>query len=160
MPERWKALLLAAGVLGLVLAGIPAAYAGVPDVNASFYVPQAGNTTTPLEGASTPKSFSFFRGCPNNDGASYANNSRVKVVVRDANGNGIPGVSASDICLLFNGGTPIQGHQEPGGITERAVRDLLLVPSEVMPRQIISLLGMGGPSFPMADHYNHIHLGF
>jgi hypothetical protein len=29
-----------------------------------------------------------------------------------------------------------------------------------MPRQIISLLGMGGPSFPMADHYNHIHLGF
>ena len=41
-----------------------------------------------------------------------------------------------------------------------AVRDLLLLPAEVMPRQIISLLGMGGPSFPMADHYNHIHLGF
>jgi hypothetical protein len=40
------------------------------------------------------------------------------------------------------------------------VRDLLLLPAEVMPRQIISLLGMGGPSFPMADHYNHIHLGF
>jgi hypothetical protein len=29
-----------------------------------------------------------------------------------------------------------------------------------MPRQVISLLGMGGPSFPMADHYNHIHIGF
>ncbi|MDX6402135.1 MAG: hypothetical protein QOF27_2741 [Gaiellaceae bacterium] len=57
-------------------------------------------------------------------------------------------------------GTPIQGHQEPGGMTEHAVRDLLLLPAEVMPRQIISLLGMGGPSFPMADHYNHIHLGF
>jgi hypothetical protein len=57
-------------------------------------------------------------------------------------------------------GTPILGHQEPGGMTERAVRDLLLLPAEVMPRQIISLLGMGGPSFPMADHYNHIHLGF
>ena len=114
MPERWKAFFFAAGVLALVLAGIPAAYAGVPDVNQSFYVPQAGNTTTPLEGASTPKSFSFFRGCPNNDGASYANNSRVKVVVRDANGNGIPGVSAADICLLFNGGTPAQGFSGVG----------------------------------------------
>jgi hypothetical protein len=58
------------------------------------------------------------------------------------------------------GGTPIQGHQEPGGLTERAVRELLFLPAEVMPRQIISLLGMGGPSFPMADHYNHIHLGW
>jgi hypothetical protein len=114
MPERWKAFFFAAGVLALVLAGIPAAYAGVPDVNQSFYVPQAGTTTTPLEGASTPKSFSFFRGCPGNDGASLANNSRVKVVVRDANGNGIPGVSAADICLLFNGGTPAQGFSGVG----------------------------------------------
>jgi hypothetical protein len=65
---------------------------------------------------------------------------------------------ALDISAL--GGTPIQGHQEPGGITERAVRDLLFLPSEVMPRQIISLLGMGGASFPLADHYNHIHIGF
>jgi hypothetical protein len=69
----------------------------------------------------------------------------------------IPG-HAVDISTL--GGTPIQGHQEPGGITERAVRDLLFLPSEVMPRQIISLLGMGGASFPLADHYNHIHIGF
>jgi hypothetical protein len=114
MLEKWKASLFAVGIVALVLAGIPAAYAGVPDVNASFYVPQAGNTTTPLEGASAPKSFSFFRGCPNNDGASYANNSRVKVVVRDANGNGIPGVSAADICLLFNGGTPAQGFSGVG----------------------------------------------
>jgi hypothetical protein len=114
MPEKCKAFLFAAGVVALVLAGIPAAYAGVPDVNQSFYVPQAGNTTTPLEGASTPKSFSFFRGCPDNDGASYPNNSRVKVVVRDANGNGIPGVSAADICLLFNGGTPAQGFSGVG----------------------------------------------
>jgi hypothetical protein len=116
MPERWKPWLLSClGVLGLVLAGaIPSAYAGVPDVQQSFYVPQAGNTTTPLEGASTPKSFSFFRGCPNNDGASYPNNARIKVVARDSNGNGIPGVSAQDICLLFNGGTPAQGFSGVG----------------------------------------------
>ncbi|HTK70652.1 MAG TPA: hypothetical protein VL857_12710, partial [Candidatus Eisenbacteria bacterium] len=70
-------MMLKVAKLGIAIAAVlawivPAAYAGVPDVNNSFYVPQAGTTTTPLEGASTPKSFSFFRGCPNNDGASYA----------------------------------------------------------------------------------------
>jgi hypothetical protein len=69
----------------------------------------------------------------------------------------IPG-HAVDISAL--GGTSIQGHQEPGGLTERAVREILFVPSEIMPRQVISLLGMGGPSFPLADHYNHIHIGY
>jgi hypothetical protein len=69
----------------------------------------------------------------------------------------IPG-HAVDISGL--GGTSIMGHQEPGGITERAVRDVLMVPSELMPRQVISLLGLGGPSFPLADHYNHIHIGY
>jgi len=58
------------------------------------------------------------------------------------------------------GGVPIQGHQQPGGITERTVREILLLPQEVMPRQVISLLGLGGPSFPLADHYNHIHIGY
>ena len=69
----------------------------------------------------------------------------------------IPG-HAVDISGL--GDTSILGHQAPGSITERAVREMLLVPSEIMPRQIISLLGLGGPSFPMGDHYNHIHIGF
>lgn len=69
----------------------------------------------------------------------------------------IPG-HAVDIAAL--GGVPIQGHQEPGGLTERAVRAILLLPQEVMPRQVISLLGLGGPSFPLGDHYNHIHIGF
>jgi hypothetical protein len=58
------------------------------------------------------------------------------------------------------GGVSIQGHQQPGGITERTVREILLLPAEVMPRQVISLLGLGGPSFPLADHYNHIHIGY
>jgi hypothetical protein len=65
---------------------------------------------------------------------------------------------AVDIAAV--GGVPIQGHQQPGGITERTVRAILLLPAEVMPRQVISLLGLGGPSFPLADHYNHIHVGY
>jgi hypothetical protein len=65
---------------------------------------------------------------------------------------------AVDIAAL--GGTSILGHQQPGGVTEQAVRDILLLPSEDMPKQVISLLGLGGPSFPLADHYNHIHVGY
>lgn len=65
---------------------------------------------------------------------------------------------AADISEV--GGTPIYGHQQPDGITERAVRDVLLLPPEVLPKQVISLLRLGGPSFALADHYNHIHIGF
>jgi hypothetical protein len=113
-------MMLKVAKLGIAIAAtlawiVPAAYAGVPDIAQSFYVPQAGNTTTPLEGASTPRSFSFYRACPNNDGGtSFTNNARIKVVVRDVNGNGIAGIAAADICLLFNGGTPAQGFSGVG----------------------------------------------
>ena len=65
---------------------------------------------------------------------------------------------AVDIASVAN--TAIMGHQQPGSITEKAVRSILLLPVELQPRQVISLLGMGGPSFPLADHYDHIHVGF
>lgn len=65
---------------------------------------------------------------------------------------------AVDIAAL--GGTSIYGNQEPGGLTERAVRNILLLPVELRPRQVISLLGLGGPSFALANHYDHIHVGF
>jgi hypothetical protein len=65
---------------------------------------------------------------------------------------------AVDIAAL--GGTPILGHQEAGGITEKAVRSILLLPVELRPKQVISLLGLGGPSFPLANHYDHIHVGY
>jgi hypothetical protein len=66
---------------------------------------------------------------------------------------------AADISEL--GGVSILGHQQPdGSITERAVRNILLLPVEMQPRQVISLLGLGGPSFPLANHYDHIHVGY
>jgi hypothetical protein len=65
---------------------------------------------------------------------------------------------AVDIASVAN--TPIMGHQQPGSVTEKAVRSILLLPVELQPRQVISLIGMGGPSFPLADHYDHIHVGF
>ncbi len=57
-------------------------------------------------------------------------------------------------------GTSIAGNQQPGGLTEAAVRSVLLLPSELQPQQVISLLGLGGPSFPMRDHGDHIHVGY
>jgi hypothetical protein len=65
---------------------------------------------------------------------------------------------AADISEV--GGVLIAGHQQPGGVTERAVRDVLLLPPGLMPKQVISLLGLGGPSFPLANHYDHIHIGY
>ena len=65
---------------------------------------------------------------------------------------------AVDIASLGN--QPIMGNSAPGGVTEKGVRDVLLLPSELRPQQVISLLGLGGPSFPMANHDDHIHVGF
>jgi hypothetical protein len=65
---------------------------------------------------------------------------------------------AVDIAAL--GGQSILGNSSPGGLTEHAVRDIMLLPPEVMPQQVISLIGLGGPSFPLANHADHIHVGF
>jgi hypothetical protein len=65
---------------------------------------------------------------------------------------------AADIAAL--GGVPILGHQAPGGLTAHAIRKILLLPRELRPQQVISLLGLGGPSFPLANHWDHIHVGY
>jgi hypothetical protein len=65
---------------------------------------------------------------------------------------------AVDVAALA--GSSILGNQGPNSLTERAVRNILLLPAELQPRQVISLLGLGGPSFPMANHHDHIHVGY
>jgi hypothetical protein len=65
---------------------------------------------------------------------------------------------AVDVSAL--GGVPVQGNQQEGGLVDRAVNAILLLPAEVQPQQVISLLGLGGSSFPAADHYDHIHVGY
>jgi hypothetical protein len=45
-------------------------------------------------------------------------------------------------------------------VDEKAVRNILRLPAEVQPQQVISLLGLGGPSFPLGDHGDHIHVGY
>ena len=66
--------------------------------------------------------------------------------------------SAMDIAAI--NGVPILGHQEPGGVTDRAVRAILTLQGTMVPAELISLLDLGGPSFAMADHDDHIHVGY
>jgi hypothetical protein len=66
--------------------------------------------------------------------------------------------NAVDISTL--NGTPILGHQERGGLTERALWNILLLPDELGPSELISLLDLGGPSFALDDHGDHIHAGY
>lgn len=58
------------------------------------------------------------------------------------------------------GGIPIAGNQQPGGITEQAIMRILALPDWLRPRQVISLLELGGPSFALPDHADHIHVGY
>jgi hypothetical protein len=75
---------------------------------------------------------------------------------------GVPSAHMYGLAVDISGleGESIMGNQGPGGLTERAVRNVLLLPRELRPKQVISLLGLGGPSFPLEDHYDHIHVGY
>ena len=66
--------------------------------------------------------------------------------------------NAVDIAMV--NGIPMLGHQEPGGITEQTVRRLMQLQGTMAPHQIISLLQLGGATFAMGDHNDHIHVGF
>ena len=58
------------------------------------------------------------------------------------------------------GGVSVIGNQQPGGIVERAVRDILSLPPALQPSQVITLLDLSGPSFRLPDHGDHIHVGY
>jgi hypothetical protein len=84
----------------------------VPDVVRSYFVPQVGPYTAPIEGSAAT---TYFHACPNNDGgSSLPLGARVKVSVKDAGGAPISGIAAADIYLLFNGGTAAQGFTGTG----------------------------------------------
>ena len=73
-------------------------------------------------------------------------------VSEHSSGNAVDISSVNDV--------PILGHQGPGSITELTIRRLLMLQGTVQPHQIISLMEMGGPTLSMADHNDHIHVGF
>ncbi|KKK66932.1 hypothetical protein LCGC14_2959120, partial [marine sediment metagenome] len=66
--------------------------------------------------------------------------------------------NAVDIAKINN--VPILGNQQAGSVTDLTVRRLLTLQGTVRPTQIISLLDMGEPTLAMANHADHIHIGF
>ncbi len=77
-----------------------------------------------------------------------------------ASGNVSAHSSGNAVDISRINGVPIVGHQEQGGITEQTVRHLMRLQGTLEPHQIISLLDLGANSVAMADHADHIHVGF
>ena len=77
-----------------------------------------------------------------------------------ASGNVSEHSSGNAVDIAEVNGIPILGHQEPGGITEQAVRRLMQLQGTMAPHQIISLFEVGGATLAMGDHADHIHVGF
>jgi len=70
--------------------------------------------------------------------------------------------SGNAVDIVAINGTPIVGHQGEGSITDITVRKLLTLQGSMKPHQIITLMQYAGTdnTFAMADHYDHIHVGF
>jgi murein DD-endopeptidase MepM/ murein hydrolase activator NlpD len=66
---------------------------------------------------------------------------------------------AVDIAVI--NGTPVTGNQGPGTMTDELIRDVLQLQGTMQPHQVISLEDLPGEtSFAMADHYDHVHVGY
>ena len=77
-----------------------------------------------------------------------------------ASGNVSHHSSGNAVDIATINGVPVLGHQEPGGVTEQAVRRLMQLQGTMRPDQIISLLDYGANTVSMGDHDDHIHVGF
>jgi len=69
-------------------------------------------------------------------------------------------VSGNAVDIAQINGIPILGNQGRGSLTEAVISDLLALQGAMTPAQIISLMEMGGNTFAMGDHDDHIHVGF
>jgi hypothetical protein len=66
---------------------------------------------------------------------------------------------AMDIAAID--GVPVAGHQGPGSLADSLIRVLLELQGTMQPHQVISLEDLPGPvSFAMADHWDHVHVGY
>ncbi len=66
---------------------------------------------------------------------------------------------AVDISVI--NGTAVTGHQGPGTMTDELIRDVLALQGTMQPHQVISLEDLPGEtSIAMADHYDHVHVGY
>jgi hypothetical protein len=79
-----------------------------------------------------------------------------------ASGNVSEHTTGTAVDIAAVNGIPILGHQGPGSITDITIRRLLTLQGAMKPHQIISLMSFDGAdnTLAMADHDDHIHVGF
>ena len=77
-----------------------------------------------------------------------------------SSGNVSHHISGNAVDIPALNGLPLIGRQEPGGITDQAVRRLMQLQGTMRPAQIISLLDLGSNTLALSDHDDHIHVGF
>ena len=66
---------------------------------------------------------------------------------------------AVDIAVI--NGVVVTGHQGPGTLTDELIRTVLQLQGTMHPHQVISLEDLPGEtSFALADHYDHVHVGY
>ena len=58
------------------------------------------------------------------------------------------------------GGRAVALEQQSGGLVDRTIRALLLLPEEVRPKHVTSLLDLGGPTYAVADYREHVQISF
>ena len=66
--------------------------------------------------------------------------------------------SAVDIAEI--NGLSVLGNQGRGSITHTLIQQILELQGAMIPDQVISLMEMGGPTFAMGDHADHVHVGY
>jgi len=66
--------------------------------------------------------------------------------------------NAVDIAVI--NGVPVLGHQGPGTLTDELLKAVLRLQGTMEPEELISLENLGGPSFPLPDHNDHVHIGW
>jgi hypothetical protein len=65
---------------------------------------------------------------------------------------------AIDIAVI--NGVPVLGNQGPGTLTHELLEAVLRLQGTMVPDELISLENLGGPSFAMSDHADHVHIGY
>ncbi len=66
--------------------------------------------------------------------------------------------TAVDIAAVND--VPVLGNQGPGTLTDDVLKAVLGLQGAMAPEELISLETLGGPSFALPDHADHIHIGW
>jgi transglycosylase-like protein with SLT domain/peptidase M23-like protein len=66
--------------------------------------------------------------------------------------------NAVDIAVIND--VPVLGNQGPGTLTDALLKEVLRLQGTMAPEELISLEDLGGPSFPLPDHADHVHIGW